>query len=70
MEVKWIEEGYDAERGAYVIGYYVGDVRHCTFWGYLPGNSNVYKLRPRVIDPAGRAFPPVRDVSIFDVKYK
>ena len=68
MEVKWIEEGYDAERGAYVLGYYVDGVRQCTMWGYRKPNGNVYRVYPRKLARFGYAFPKVREISVFDVK--
>ena len=69
MAIQWIEEGYDAERGAYVLAYYVDGVRHCTMWGYRKPNGNVYRLYPRKLARfGGYQFPKIREISVFDVK--
>ena len=66
---RWVCEEYDEKRGAYVLGYYKGGLRHCTMWGYKKPDGNVYRVYPRKLDRfVGYEFPKVKEISIFDVK--
>ena len=69
-KIEWFHEGYDTDKGAYIIGYYVDGVRHATMWGYYKDIKGIFVLYPRVIDPAGRAFPQTKYLSAFEVKSK
>ena len=69
-KIEWRHEGYDYDKGAYVIGYYENGVRRATMWGYYRDRSGVFVLYPRIIDPVGRAFPKVKYLSAFDVHRK
>lgn len=66
-EGKWIQDGYDNRRGAYLLGYYERGVRKFLMLGYPDYGTNRFKVYPYVLDWA-RTFPKISYVNFEDVK--
>lgn len=65
--IKWLDEGW--RDGAYILGYYVDGVKHCTMKGYPDYKKECFRVYPHKIAPfSAWGFPKVKYVMFREVK--